>query len=117
MSDLGWDIAETQLQRNNYLETTQEIAETNNHHVAVPLQAMIVITILLITILELLNSYIQEVPKIMRKIAQKAKLVVTKIKDAKVIRNVKKKIYREVEQRIRIATRAINHTNHDNDYN
>ena len=73
---------------------------------------MIAITILLITILELVNSYIQEVPKIMRKIVQTAKSTVTRINDTKVIRNVKK-TYREAEQRIMIATRAINHTNHD----
>ena len=70
----------------------------------------------LITLLGLLHSYIQEVPKILRKIARTVEAIITKINDTKVIKKVKK-IYREAEQRIIIATRAINHTNQDNHHN
>ena len=110
MPDLGWDIAETQLQKNSKSEEVQENSEVNTPWTASSLQATITITILIITILELLISYIQEIPKIMRKIAQTVKYTITGLNDTKVIRNVKK-TYKEVEQRIMIASRAINHTN------
>ena len=66
MPDLGWDIAETQLQKENKTEEIQELSETNTPQEAVPLQAMIAIAILLVTILEHPKSYIQEIPEIPR---------------------------------------------------
>ena len=57
MPDLGWDIAGTQLQKDSKQEV-QENSEINTPQTAHPLQAMVAITILLITVLELLNLYI-----------------------------------------------------------
>ena len=116
MPDLGWDIAETQLQKNSKAEEVQENSEVNTPQTASSLQAMIAITILVITILELLISYIQEIPQIMRKIAQTVKYTITGLNNTKVIRNVKK-TYKEVEQRIMIASRTINHTNQGDHHN
>ena len=67
----------------------------------------------LVTVWELLNSYIQEAPKTTREMAQTAKSVVRRINNAKVIKNVKK-TYGEAEQRIMITMRVMNHTSHDN---
>ena len=46
MPDLGWDIAETQLQ-----EDKQDSTENNNHHTTLTLQVMIAITIVITTLL------------------------------------------------------------------
>ena len=65
MPDLGWDIAETQLQ-----EDEQESTENNNHSTTLPLQVMITITIVITTLLENIKSCIQEIPQAMRNTAQ-----------------------------------------------
>ena len=66
MADLGWDIAETQLREDGNQKEAQELTETDNPLRAVPLQTMIAITILIVTVLEHLKSYIQEIPQIAR---------------------------------------------------
>ena len=78
MPDLGWDIAETQLQKENKTEESQELSETTTPQVAVPLQAMIAIAILITTVLEHLKSYIQEIPEITRRTAQVVISTITK---------------------------------------
>ena len=113
MPDLGWDITKTQLQRDSRQVEVQESAEINAPQMALPVQMMITIAILLITVLGLLNSYMQEIPKIMKKIAQMAKSTVTRINNTKDIRNVRK-TYREMRQKIMAATRAIDHINCNN---
>ena len=116
MPDLGWDIAEIQLQERNKAEKTQELPETVTLRTVVPLKMRITIAILLITLLRILNSYIQEIPKITRKVAQTVESMATRINDTQVIRNFKI-TYGEVEKRIIIATRAINRTSCDNHHN
>ena len=116
MPELGWDIAETQLQKDRKPEEVQENSETNTPWTTVSAQTMIAIAILTATILELLNSYIQEIPKIMRKIVQTVKSMATRINGTKVIEHVKK-TYREAAQVTTIVMRAINHTSHDNHHN
>ena len=112
MPNLGWDITETQLQETESSEEIQEVSGTNTPQTAIPLQAMVTIAILLITLLELLNSYVQGIPKIIKRIVRTVKSIATRISNTKVIRNVKK-TYRETEQKIIIATRVIDHINHD----
>ena len=116
MLDLGWDIAETQLQERNKAEKTQELPETVTLLTAVPLKTTIAKAILLIILLRILNSYIKEIPKITRKVAQTVESMATRINDTQVIRNFKI-TYGEAEKRIIIATRVINHTSHDNHHN
>ena len=113
MPDLGWDIADTQLQKDSGQVEVQGSVEINAPQTALPLQAMITIAILLITVLRLLNSYTQEIPKITKKITQIAKSTVIRINKTKVIRNARK-IYRETGQKIMTAKRAIDHTNRKN---
>ena len=112
MPNLGWDITETQLQETESSEEIQEVSGTNTPQTAIHLQAMVTIAILLITLLELLNSYVQGIPKIIKRIVRTAKSIATRISNTKVIRNVKK-TYRETEQKIIIATRVIDHINRD----
>ena len=113
MPDLGWDIAETHLQKDSRPEEVQENPETNISQTAPTLRALIAIAVLLVTVLELLNSYMKEAPKNTREMAQTAKSVVGRINNTKVIKNVKK-TYGEAEQRIMITMRVINCTSHNN---
>ena len=70
IADLGWDIAETQL--------VQENQENNDPHVTPPLQTLITVIIMLITILEHITTYIKEIPKLAQKMAQAVKKKATK---------------------------------------
>ena len=90
MPDLGWDIAETQLQKDQKQVEVQENSEINNPRMTLPLQAMITIATLLITTLGLLNSHGQEISKLTKKMAQMAKSTVIRINNTKVIRNTRK---------------------------
>ena len=97
-------------------EEVQENLEVNITQTASSHQTMITIAILVIKILELITSCIQETLKIARKIAQTAKYTITGLNDTKVIRNVKK-AYKVVEQRITIAVRTMNNTNQGDHHN
>ena len=113
MPDLGWDITETQLQETKSLEEIQEVSGTNTPRTMIPLQATVTIAILLRTLLELLNSYLQEIPKIAKGIARKAKSITTRISNTKIVKNVKK-TYGETEKKIITTTGPTDHINHDN---
>ena len=63
MPDLGWDIAEAQLQQDNKPEKVRELTETNTSQTTAPLQKMIAIVVLIVTILEHLKSCIQKIQK------------------------------------------------------
>ena len=104
--DLGWDIAETQLQEDSKQEEVQELAETDASLIAVPLQTMIAITILIATILEHLNSYVQEIPDLARKTTQVVKSTVTKISHNNHIQNIRK-AYEKAVLVITIATNGM----------
>ena len=89
MPDLGWDIAETQLQKDSKPEEVQENSEINTPQTALPLQAMIALAIIITTILEHLRAYIQEIPEITRTATQAVKSTTTR-KLNKLIQNIKK---------------------------
>ena len=67
MPDLGWEIAETQLQKDCKQVEVQENSDSNNPCTALPLQAMIAIAIIITTILEHIIAYVQQIPETMRK--------------------------------------------------
>ena len=90
MPDLGWDIAETQLQKGSKSEEVQELSETDTPLTTVPLQAMIAIAILITTILEHLKSCIQKIPGIARKATQVVKSTIIKISRNSHIQNIRK---------------------------
>ena len=70
MPALGWDIAETQLAQKNQ--------ENNEAHMTPPLQTLITVIIMLITILEHITTYVKEIPKLAQKMAQVVKSTTTK---------------------------------------
>ena len=65
MPDLGWDIAETQLQEDYKQIEVQENSESYNPHSTLPLQAMITIAIIITTLLGNIITYLQEIPETM----------------------------------------------------
>ena len=107
MPDLGWDIAETQLQKEGKQVEVQESSEINNPHTAPPLQAMIAIAIIITTILEHIIAYVQEISETTRKATQVVKSMTTKISRNKLFQNIKKS-YKTAMLVITIATNTMN---------
>ena len=70
MPDLGWDIAETQLQGDGKNIEVQENQEDNAPHMTLPLQTLIAVVIILVTILEHTTTYVKEIPKFAKRAAQ-----------------------------------------------
>ena len=112
MPDLGWDIVETQPQENYKQIEVQENSENYNPHLTPPLQTIIAIASIMITILEHSKALIQEISEITRKIVHALKSATTKITNTKIIKNAQK-TYSKVQQGLMEATRATNHTNRD----
>ena len=113
MPDLGWDIAETQLQKDSEQVEGQESSEINTPQTALPLQAMIAIAIIITTILEHIRAYVQEIPEITRKATQVVKSTTTKISHNKLIQNIKKS-YKTAVLAITIVTNTTNLTSRMN---
>ena len=103
MPDLGWDIAEAQLQE------TQDKPEDNTKHTAPCLQLLITIAIIITTILEQLAVYVREVPKIIKKTGQVVKSTTTKANCNKLMQNIKNS-YKTAALVVNIATSMMNHT-------
>ena len=72
MPDLGWDIAEAQLQE------TQEKPEDNTTHTAPCLQLLITVAIIITAILEHIAMYVKEIPRIANKTVQAVKSMTMK---------------------------------------
>ena len=113
MPDLGWDIAETQLQEENKAEEIQELPETVTLLTAVPLQAMITIVILITTMIQHLKSHIQKTPGITRKTTQAIKSAIIRTSHNNYIQNIRE-IYKTATLAITIATSMTDHTNWKN---
>ena len=109
MPDLGWDIAETQLQTLSKPEEAQEPPEPATTRIPVPLQIMIAIAILITTILQHIKAYIQEIPGIARKVTQAVKLTTTKISRNDCIQNIRE-AYKSAALAITIATKLMDCT-------
>ena len=67
--DLGWDIAETQLQGDEKKTETKESQENSDPHMAPSLQVIIAVIIMLVTILKLITTHIKEMPKLAKRTA------------------------------------------------
>ena len=106
MPDLGWEIAETQLQKDCKQVEVQENSDSNNSCTALPLQAMIAIAIIITTILEHIIAYVQQIPETMRKATQVIKSTTTKISHNKLFQNIKKS-YKTAVLVITIATNTM----------
>ena len=102
MPDLGWDIAETQLQEDCNQGKAQENPENNNPHTTLPLQVMIAIAIIITTLLENIIAYIQEIPQTMRNAVQAIKTTTRKISCNKLFQKFKKS-YKTAELAVNLA--------------
>ena len=109
MPDLGWDIAETQLQGDWKSIEVQEKPENNAPHMTLPLQTLIAVAIIMTTILEHIAAYIREIPKIAKKTAQAVKSTTTKASHNKLLQNIKDS-YKTAALEITIATSMMNRT-------
>ena len=67
MPDLGWDIAETQLQKEWKSTETQDKSENNATCTTPCFQVLITVAIILIAILEYIAAYVKEIQKIAKK--------------------------------------------------
>ena len=89
MPDLGWDRAETQLQGDGKNIEVQENQEDNTPHITLPLQALISVVIILVTILEHITTYVKEIPKFAKRVAQAIKSMTTKANHNRLFQNIK----------------------------
>ena len=107
MPDLGWDIAETQLQSHSNPEKPQEPSEPKTTSIPVPLQTIITIVILIATMLQYTRSYMQGIA---RKAMHAVKSTTTKINRSNFTQDIRK-TYKDAVLAITIATRMTDHTN------
>ena len=99
MPDLGWDIAETQL--------VHEKQENNDPHKTPPLQTLVTVIIMLITILEYMTTYANEIAK---KTVQTVKSTITKASRNELLQNIKDS-YKTAMLVVAIATNTTDRTN------
>ena len=111
MPDLGWDIAETQLQEDCNKGKAQESPENNNPHTTLPLQVMITIAIIITTLLENITAYIQEIPQTTRNAAQVIKTMTRNISCNRLFQKIKKS-YKTAELAVSLATNMTDCTSH-----
>ena len=111
MPSLGWDIAETQSQKDHKQIEVQEISENYNPHVTLPLQTMIAIAIIITTLLENIIACVQEISKTMRKAVQAIKATTTKISCNKLFQNLKKS-YKRAVLAVNMVTNTMKLTSH-----
>ena len=98
MPDLGWDIAETQL--------VYEKQENNDSHKTPPLQTLVTVIIILITILEYMTTYTKEIAK---KTVHTVKNTITKASRNILLQNIKDS-YKTAMLAVAIATNTTDHT-------
>ena len=103
MPDLGWDIAEAQLQE------TQYKPEDNTTHTAPCLQLLITIAIIITAILEQLAVYVREVLKIIKKTVQAVKSMTMKASRNRLMQNIKDS-YKTAALVVNIVTSTTNRT-------
>ena len=110
MPDLGWDIAETQLEEDCKQIEVQENSENYNPCTTLPLQAIIAIAIIITTILKNIIAYFREIPETTRMAAQAIKTTTIKISQNKLFKNITKSCKTAVLA-VNIATSMTDHTN------
>ena len=95
MPELGWDIAETDIQTiSGHQETTQPNSQQTPH----TLQTMITIAILIAAVLEHIKTHIQKIPALVRATTKSAKRVFRRINNNRFIKKI-----RESHSRARLA--------------
>ena len=107
MSDIGWDIAETQLQEDWKSKEMQDKPKNNAPH---SFQALITVAIIITTILEHIARYVKELPGIAKKTAQAVKSMTMKASRNQFLQNIKDS-YKTAVLAISIATSTTDGTN------
>ena len=107
MPDLGWNIAETQLQTLDNTEKPQGSTEHEITSISVPLQTIITIIVLITTILQHTTAYIQG---FVSKTTQAVKSATIQISRTNLI-HISRKTYKSTMLAITMATRATDHNN------
>ena len=74
------------------------------------LQAIIAVTIMLVTILEHITTHVKEIPKLAKRTVQVVKNMTTKVSRNKLLQNIKDS-YKTATLAIKIVTNAMDHTN------
>ena len=100
MPDLGWDITETQL--------IKEVQKESSPNMTIPLQTLITIIILIITIVKQTTAQIKEIEK---KTVQLTENTIKKASRNKILRNIKD-FHRTTMLAITIVTNTTDRTNH-----
>ena len=114
MPDLGWDIAETQLEEKNI--KVLENQENGATHRTLHLQTLITVVIILVTTLEHITAYIKEIPKLVKRTARAAKSTITKVSHNELLQNIKDS-YKTTTLVIAIVTNTKDHTNRSREIN
>ena len=110
MPDLGWDIAETQLQKDWKNIETQDKPENNTRHITPSFQALITVAIIITAILEHIAMYVKEIPRMAKKTVQAVKSTTIKASHNKFLQNIKEN-YKTAALAITIVTSTMDHTN------
>ena len=110
MLDLGWDIAETQLQGDEKKTETKESQENSGPHITPSLQAIIAVIIMLVTILEHITTHVKEIPELAKMTVHAARNMTTKVSRNKLLQNIKDS-YKTATLAITIVTNVMDHTN------
>ena len=100
MPDLGWDIAETQLLKENHKKSNMTMT----------LQIIVTLTIMIITVLKQIVTYVNKFPKWTEKITQAVKYTTTKASRNILFQNIKD-LYKTVVLAVSIATNKTDCTN------
>ena len=86
MPELGWDIAETDIQT---ISPQQETTQPNNQQTPHTLQTMITIAILIATVLELIKTHTQKIPTLVRTMTKSTKGAFRRINNTWFIQNIR----------------------------
>ena len=105
MQELGWDIAETDIQTNT--ETTQP----DNQHTPHTLQIMITIAILIIVVLEFIKTHTQKIPPLIRTMTKSMEIVLRRISNTRFIQNIRES-HSKARLAVTIVTGTTNRTSH-----
>ena len=105
MPELGWDIAETDIQ------TISKTTQPDNQQTSHILQIMITIAILIATVLEFIKTHIQKTPSLIKTATKSTKGAFRRINNTRFIQNIRES-HSKARLAVTIAMSTMSHTNH-----
>ena len=106
MPELGWDIAETDIQT---ISGQQETTQWDNQQPPYTLQIMITIAILIATVLELIKAHIKKIPALIKTVTKSTKRVFRGINNTRFIQNIRES-HSKARLVVTIVTGTTSHT-------